>query len=568
MTVTWIILFSLLCFFLAYRFYSRHLSKYIFDSEDNGFTTPAHELRDDVDFVPAKKHVLFGHHFSSIAGAAPILGPAIAIMWGWLPAILWVVFGTVFMGAVHDFGSLVMSVKHKGASVGAITQKIIGTRSKILFLTIIFLLVFIVIAVFAFVIANLFVQYPGSVIPINFEILVAIIIGKWAYKKERNLLIPSIIALILLYVTVYIGFLYPVVLPEWMCIEGSQVMTWIVFLMVYGFVAAVLPVWTLLQPRDFINSHQLVVGLIVIYLGIFITQPEMDAPALNLKNAEVNWFPFLFITIACGAISGFHALVASGTTSKQLNKLSDARPIGYGAMLGEASLALAATIAVAAGFENAEAWHVHYHSYAEASTMGAKLGAFVDGTSSFLEVLGLNVMMENDQGLTQTLSAVFISVLVISFAATSLDTAVRIQRYILGEIGEVVRVKSLRDNRYVQSGLAVGFSFLLVLSGEGGKGGLALWPLFGSTNQLLGSLTLLVLSVWLFQSKKNYWWTLAPMIFVTLMTFVATVFNMMHYFTDGSHLLFLIAFLIAVCQIWIIIEGISAFRRKRSDSVS
>lgn len=547
--------------FLGYRFYSAFLAKYVFFTDDTDESTPAHEINDGIDYVPTKKHVLFGHHFSSIAGAAPILGPAIAVIWGWVPALAWVVLGSIFMGAVHDYGALVLSTRNGGKSIGQITEKIIGPRSKMLFLTVIFLLVFIVIAVFAYIIATLFVAYPGTVIPINFQIIVAIFIGWWAYKKQRSLLIPSIIALLSLYGMIYIGFEHPVHLPESIWINGSEVMTWITFLMLYGFIASILPVWALLQPRDYINSHQLIVGLICIYAGIMVAQPMMDAPAFQLNENPIPWFPFLFITIACGAISGFHALVSSGTTSKQISSIKDSRLIGYGGMIGEATLAVAATIAVAAGFASEGDWHVHYDNFELAKGLGPKLSAFVNGTAGFLSEIGITAELTDANGDSRSLAAIFIGVMVISFAATSLDTAVRIQRYIIGEIGEAIKIKSISQNRYLQSGLAVLFSMILVLSDKTGTGGLKLWPLFGSTNQLLGSLTLLVITIWLFKSGSKYWITLIPMIFITIITFIATYFNIITYIHDDNYMLVSIAFIVGVSQLWILFEGVRAFKR-------
>ena len=558
-----IALICLLLLFIGYRFYSKFLSSYIFRTSDSDETTPAVEFNDGVDYVPTKKHVLFGHHFSSIAGAAPILGPAIAIIWGWVPALVWVVLGSIFMGAVHDYGALVISARNKGKSIGQITESIIGKRSKMLFLTVIFLLVFIVIAVFAYIIATLFVNYPSTVIPINFQIIIAIFIGWWAYKKKKSLLLPSLAALLLLYYMIYVGFQYPVHLPEYMWVNGSEVMTWILFLLVYGFVASILPVWTLLQPRDYINSHQLIVGLIAIYLGIIVAQPIMDAPAFKLSGNPIPWFPFLFITIACGAISGFHGLVSSGTTAKQLANMKDSRFIGYGGMIGEATLAIAATIAVAAGFENSAAWHNHYDNFELAKGLGPKLSAFVNGTAGFLSEIGITQTMIDAQGNSRSLAAAFIGVMVISFAATSLDTAVRIQRYIIGEIGEAIRFRPLAENRYLQSAAAVLFSLVLVLSDGTGAGGLKLWPLFGATNQLLGSLTLLVISLWLYQHGRQYWYTLAPMLFITAITFIATYFNLLMYLDGENYLLVTIALVIGVSQLWIIFEGIKTIREQR-----
>ncbi|MBW8050338.1 MAG: carbon starvation protein A [Cytophagales bacterium] len=610
MNAALITIIAFVCLFLGYRFYARYIAVKIFRTESKEAekeVMPSAALRDDVDYLPTNKFVLFGHHFSSIAGAAPILGPAIAIVWGWLPALLWVVVGAIFMGAVHDFGALVLSARNKGKSIGVITEEMIGKRSKFLFLVIIFLLVFIVLAVFAYAIAYLFVLYPGSVIPINFEIIVAVLIGRWVYKRKGNLLIPSLIALVLLYAMIYIGYLYPVRLPEYLWFGGSEVLTWIVFLMIYGFIASTLPVWVLLQPRDYINSHKLIIGLAVIYLAIFIAQPVIDAPVINFtENPNPQpWFPFLFITIACGAISGFHALVASGTSSKQLKNIKDARYVGYGAMMGEAGLAIAATIAVAAGFANAEAWQHHYiDNFEHAVSLKSKIEAFVLGTSSFLSELKMFQYLAGNN--VQNLTAVFVSVLVISFAATSLDTATRIQRYIIGEIGEgllrwkmgdgrcppaktewragmmekgnlcqrVLRLgqifskyidrslEFLAKNRYLQAFIAVLLSFLLVISDGGGKGGLNLWPLFGATNQMVGALTLLVLSVWLLRKKINASATLIPMVFITVVTFLGTMDNIFNYVDTQKWLLAGIASVIGICQVWIIGEAIVVLKRE------
>jgi len=363
---------------------------------------------------------------------------------------------------------------------------------------------------------------------------------------------------------IYVGFKNPIYLPETLWIFGSETLAWIAFLFTYGFIASILPVWLLLQPRDFVNSHKLIVALAIIYLGIFVAQPAMDAPSFNMHTENVlPWFPFLFITIACGAISGFHSLVSSGTTSKQIEKIKDTRMIGYGAMLGEGSLAIAATLAVAAGFPSADAWHAHYDDFKMASGMEASLQAFVDGTASFLNELGITQVFIDAKGNEQSLAAVFISVVIISFAATSLDTATRIQRYIVGEFGESLNIKILATNRYLQSLIAVLLSFGLVMSDGGGSGGLILWPLFGATNQMVGALALLVISVWLFRLNINYWVTLIPMIFVTIITFVGTVYNIIDYVDSARWLLVIIAAVIGICQVWIISEAILVFQRER-----
>ncbi|MEE9466301.1 MAG: carbon starvation protein A [Candidatus Neomarinimicrobiota bacterium] len=545
-------------FLLGYRFYSKFIARWVYGIDEE-FTTPAHTLRDDKDYIPTNPHVLFGHHYASIAGAAPILGPAIAVIWGWVPAILWIVLGTVFIGAVHDFGALVVSVHHKGQSLGKISERLLSPRARTLFLSIIFLLIFMVIPVFARAIAKLFVNFPGSVIPINFQIFVAIAIGIVARRKMIPLLAPSLIALALLYVMIYIGWHYPVhisAFAPWLVqIFGplgdsfAEEQAWVVLLMVYGFIAASLPVWLLLQPRDYINSHQLLLALGVIYIGLFIAQRPIVAPVLNTAPiSKGTWYPLLFVTIACGAISGFHSLVSSGTTAKQLQALKHSRVIGYGGMLGEGALALVATLAVSAGFNNSGEWLQHYHSWEAAA--GSSILAFISGAATFLQPLGI----------PEGLATVFLSVVVIAFAATSLDTAFRIQCYILGEFGSSLGLAPLARNRYAQAGVVMAGGLLVTLFNQEQ----VLWPLFGSTNQLVGALALLVITVWVMRKGGRYWFTLAPMLFVATMTSWALVKEIGFYLRTGNYLLFAIALIILSFEAWILYEGWQVFRRLKT----
>lgn len=530
-----ICLVSLVVFAFGYFVYSAHLARVFQLKEDE--PVPARDKEDGIDYVPTNKHVLFGHHYASIAGAAPIIGPAVAVVYGWLPALLWIVLGVVFMGAMHDFSTLVLSVRHGGDSVGTISAKVLGPRTRRLFLLVIFALILIVIAVFARAIAGLFIAQPGSVIPINFEIVVALAIGWVCYKRKVALLWPSIAALVALYVSVYVGVKVPVSLAPIVGIE-HQATAWVVLLLVYSFIASVLPVWTLLQPRDYINSHQLMVGLAALLTGIFVAHPEMSAPAVNdlSSGAVPPMFPFLFVTIACGAISGFHGLVSSGTTSKQLAKATDARPIGYGAMLGEGLLALIATLAVAAGLGD---FAEHYHGGLPSGAQG--VGYFVQGAANFLTPLGI----------PKAAAMVVVAVLVISFAATSLDTGVRIQRFILAELG----VK----NRYAGGAIAVGLPLLLYLAGKDRT----LWPLFGASNQMLAGLSLIVVTVWLYRTGKRRAWMYAgiPMVIVLIVAGAALNHQIYTFYQAGNFLLVGVGIFLFVLQLWIILEGILAVRR-------
>lgn len=543
MRAGYVCLAGLAVFYLGYRFYSRFLARTVFELRDDE-PTPAHTQADGVDYVATHKHVLLGHHYASIAGAAPIIGPAIAVVWGWLPAVIWIVVGTVFMGAVHDMSTLVLSVRHGGESVGKITEKIIGPRARTLFLLIIFFLIFLVIAVFADAISGLFIAQPGTVIPINFEILVAVGIGWACTKKGVKLFWPSIAALIAMYAMVWVGVEVPVSLEG--LFGAHQKTAWVVLLLGYGFVASVLPVWVLLQPRDFINSHQLVVGLAALIGGLLIANPVIQAPAVRFDVADGPfWFPFLFVTIACGAISGFHGLVASGTTSKQLDRAPDARLIGYGAMLGEGVLALIATLAVSAGLAD---WAGHYHGFAAAK--GGGVGAFVNGSATFLEAWGL----------PSHPAKVIVSVLVVSFAATSLDTGVRIQRFILEELGRVYRVSWLQ-NRVVAAAIAVGLPLLVYLAGQQRF----LWPLFGGGNQLLAGVSLLVVTFWLWRQGKAWWVTGVPMVIVLIVSALALVSLVGVFLGTGQYVLAAVGALMVALEFWIFFEGFAAWRRVRAE---
>ncbi|HIB34535.1 MAG TPA: carbon starvation protein A [Candidatus Marinimicrobia bacterium] len=559
-----LVLIGLLVFYLGFRFYSRFIENRIFKIHEEDQTMPSKALEDGIDYVPTKKHILFGHHFTSIAGAAPIVGPCVAAYWGWLPALLWILLGTIFMGAVHDFGALVISVKEKGRSIADIASNTISKRTRLMFLSFVILLIWLILAVFAMVIADLFVAIPSSVIPINIEIIIAIIMGFLIYKKKIDILIPSLFALALLYFFVWVGTKVPIDLTTTMAVQDVKNL-WIIMLFIYSAIASLLPVWTLLQPRDFINSHQLFVGLGLLFLGIFIAQPVVDAPAIrSLSEPDVpGIFPLLFVTIACGAISGFHGLVASGTSSKQLEKLSDARMVGYGGMIGEGTLALASTISAVAGIalvSNCNLptvgpvtdlnWNVYYDTWAHAS--GNKAAAFVLGGGALIQSLGIPTIVAN------TLMAV----LVISFAATTLDTATRIQRFILNEFGIATGVRAL-SNRYVATIVAIIPAILLAFwnvvepgTGTMRQAGWVLWPIFGASNQMLAALTLMVLTLYYWQKKRPILPLLIPMIIVMGITISALVVNAIQFYGQNS-ILFGFTIILMGLIIWMVYEGVN-----------
>ena len=535
-------------FYFGYRYYSKFLSSKVYDL--NNSKTPAHEYNDGVDFVPTDKHILFGHHFTSIAGAAPIIGPCIAVYWGWLPAVLWVVVGTIFMGAAHDFGALVLSLKEKGKSVADISALTINNRIRIMFLIFIMCLTWLVLAVFANAIAGLFTKYSTAVLPVNIEILIAIIIGYYIYKKKVNAFIPSIIALLVLYIFVWIGSNNPINLEN-LGIQSTNVKhVWIILLFIYSGIASLIPVWILLQPRDYINSHQLIVGLSLIFLSIFIIQPKIIAPAITNLDKGPPIIPFLFVTIACGAISGFHGLVSSGTTSKQVDKMKDARMIGYGATLGEGSLALAATVAAIAGlsFVNMQndlclPWACDFNN----AKAGA-LNVFINGSSGLLQQIGLS------QGLSITL----IVVLVVSFAATTLDSATRIQRYIITEFGSATKFR-IFENKYFATLISIIPAYFIATNNDLRN---ELWQTFGASNQMLAALTLMVLSIYFWKKRKNIIPLIIPMIIIMLITISALIIR---FNQSTTFLLKMINGVLILLIIWMILEGLAyCFKKIKS----
>lgn len=614
-----IALLSGMGFIVAYHTYGRWLAHKLFRLDANA-ETPSVQLNDDEDYVPTAKSIVFGHHFTSIAGTGPIVGPALAIMWGWVPALLWVVFGSILIGAVHDLGTLVVSLRNRGMTIGEIAGRVINPRARLLFLFILLFALWVVLAIFGLVIANVFVAFPESIVPVFLQIPIAIWIGLKVHRRGGNLLWPSIIALCLMYLTVWFGAACPGL--EWTggwlgasiqklnaTLAAWPVWVWAAILLAYCYAASVTPVWILLQPRDYINSLQLISSLGLIVVGLTVAaffggvspvpgagrMPlEIVAPALNTSPLNAPpILPFLFVTIACGAISGFHCLVSSGTSSKQIKCETHAQFVGYGSMLTEAFLATLVIIAVAAGIgfgwpakfgtlAGPELWHKLYSDWTTVS--GSAVGAFVVGAANLLEAMGIN----------HTMATALIGVLVASFAGTTLDTATRLQRYVVQELaatfapkisptslaaegydtefdrGQVAKSRSWNPlvwltNAHGATFFAVITAFALALFPKPGdpwtwatigKGGLILWPLFGSTNQLLGGLAFLVVTFWLWRRKLPIWSTAIPMIFMLIMPAWALLSDVARWWHKGQYILVAVAVMMLALECWMILEAL------------
>ncbi len=527
-------------YFLGYRFYARRIARRSFELNDTR-QTPAHALKDGRDYVPTRRWILFGHHYASIAGLAPMLGPAIAVIWGWVPAMIWVVLGTVFIGAVHDFSALVLSIRAKGKSVGRIAEDIIGHRAKLLFHALIVFLVGLTLGVFVQVVAQLFsiVFYPSAVTPTASLMAIAVVIGFLSYRRGVPLRILVPIGAALMFGSIWLGAVLP---PPVLGVEQ-----WSYILLGYGFIASVLPVWLLLQPRDFLNSILLYLALIGIFVSFLLKNPEFVAPAFNPEpTGAPPIFPFVFIVIACGAVSGFHGLVSSGTTSKQLDRESDAPFVGYGAMVGESILGLSAVLATTAGFSSRAAWHTHYATWEAADGLAQKLDAYISGAANFLTTLGLPLEA----------GKAFMALVAVSFALTTLDSGTRILRYNLEEVADSLKVPAA-GNRYVASLLAVGIiGFFALLKVGGVPAGTLLWALFGTTNQIMAGLTLLSVTLYLYFRKKPFGFALAPMVFMVAITLAAMVYSLAQYAAQGNILLLVVGGVILLLAIGLVVEGV------------
>lgn len=530
-----LLLISALILFIGYVCYGGYLAKKW--GVDDTRKTPAHTKYDGVDYVPAKSPVLLGHHFASIAGAGPIVGPIQAAIFGWIPVALWVLIGSIFFGGVQDFGSLFASIRHEGKSIGEIIESNMGKKGKKLFALFAWLTLVLVVAAFANIVADNFVSTPQAASASIFFIVLAILFGIAVYRFKMPLIPASVVGVLMLFGCIYLGFLFPISLSK---------QTWIVLLMIYIFIASVTPVWILLQPRDYLNSYLLYAMIIGALLGIVILRPEIQMDGFIGFNVGGQYlFPVLFVTVACGAISGFHSLVGSGTSSKQLYKESDAKKIGYGAMLIEGLLAIVALITVA---------YISNKQFGSLLGNGGPVNVFSEGIANFMASFGIPF------GIGKTFTSLAIS----AFALTSLDTATRLGRFIFQEFfdtnglnnKEVTKANPL-SNMYVSTTITVVCSGLLAVMGYE-----KIWPIFGSANQLLAAIALMAIAIWLANSNKSFKEFIIPIIFMFIVTIVSLCFNIKANM-GVNYALVIIAVLLLVLAIILIKEAIMFIKKEK-----
>ncbi|MGM0946844.1 MAG: carbon starvation CstA family protein [Bacteroidota bacterium] len=522
-----LLLSSAVILYLAYRIYGSFVYRKFGLSDKN--PAPSHALRDGVDYEPSKPIVVLGHHFASIAGAGPIVGPIIAVTFGWIPAVIWILVGGIFFGAVHDLGSMAASLKTEGKSIGVIIRNQIGLKGKQLFVIFSFSTLILVIGVFADIIAKTFVSNPGVASASILFIALAVVFGivnRVFGNKKLAFIVITVVGVLLMYYFVYLGMQMPFVLDY---------KVWILLLLAYAFIASVTPVSLLLQPRDYLNSFLLYGMMIAAIVGVFIANPEIKmGNEITFSSENLGYiFPVLFVTIACGAISGFHSLVASGTTSKQLDKESDAKVVGFGGMLIESFLAIISVGAVVVLTKG---------EYLDRLGVEGPVALFSTGLGGMIATLGIS----------EQFAVGFVALTVSAFALTTLDTCTRLARFTVQEYFEDVSqpsAKLISNNRFISTGLVMVFSVLLLASGEF----TTLWPIFGSANQLLAALALLTIAVWMIRKKENALFVTIPMFFMFTVTLVSLGLFAWKNFQEQVYVLSVIAALLFVLAISLLI---------------
>lgn len=521
MNALFFVFITAVLFFAAYRFYGRVLENLWQVNAQR--PTPAFTKFDGIDYVPAKKWmVLFGHHFASIAGAGPIVGPVLAtVLWGWGPTMIWIVLGTIFIGAVHDFGALMTSVREQGASVAAICEATISKRAKIIFSCFVLLALILVVAVFAYLCAQTFVKEPKIVLPSLGLIPVAVLVGLLLYRFKVNSFLATVIGLVGLTLLIIAGNFFPVNLGN------NSFIIWLVVLFIYSYIASVAPVNILLQPRDYLSSFLLFFGMLLGYIGLFLKPALIDAPFYRQwTTQEGSLWPFMFVVVACGAISGFHSLIAGGTTSKQIANERHAKRVAYGAMIAEGLLAVLALIAASQVIKGSLNPVITLREIGPiaffAQGYGMITSSFLGGSGAFIAIIILN-----------------------AFILTTLDSATRIARYITEEVSGI-------KNRFFTSFLVVGLSAALAFSGKWTK----IWTIFGTANQLVAGLTMMILVSWLLINKKKVAFILIPAIFMLATSLAALLWQGIQSFNQNNFLILFITTALFVLALYMIKEVI------------
>ena len=517
----WIVLGIALWFFLGYRFYGRFIEKQLKINDKN--KTPAISRRDDNDFSPSGKMILFGHHFESIAGAGPIIGPILAISYfGWLPVVLWVGIGSVLIGAMHDYTSLIASARNKGESVSKIAKKSLSSKSGVLFAMMILITLILIITVFSVSTAESIVYQPELIISLLTITIVALVFGYGTEKLKWDYRISTVIAIIIVFASVWVGIRYPIDFSFLSPVLFRNIL--ITIIMIYAGVASIVPVWLLLRPRDYLSTVQTGLILALGILSILIVHPKVNAPAYISSSVFPLW-PILFVTVACGAISGFHGLVASGTTSKQLSKESHAKLIGYGGMLGEATVAIIVTIVAVAGLK----WGIGVPEGFQMQLDKGWIALFSSGFGNIVSSVGIPFI-------TFSVAAILGSLVVNQIILTSVDTSTRLGRFIISES----LITRLRKNKIFVTLLVLVPSWILAVTNSYE----VIWRLFGTSNQMTAGITMIAIAAYFVSKGVKVKFIVIPAIFVLITTMSALaylIFRTDGYLASGNYVLVLIS---------------------------
>ena len=562
LTIAILLFACLFLYFIGYRFYAGRLDSELIHP-DAKRVTPALEQNDGVDYVPSKPLVLFGHNFASIAGAGPVIGPIIAMHhFGWAITLVWILLGNVFIGAVHDYLTLMVSVRNRGSSIADIAESTMGYRAKAVFAIFLVLAMLLVIAVFGVVAAKTLIAQPEMVFPTFAIIPVSVILGWCIYKKNFNLKMVSWIAVLTVILNIYIGFELPLSLPEEGVMGFSPLIFWFIMLMIYAGIASILPVQILLQPRDYLSTYILFGSMALAILGLLWVGPELNTPAWRgaMSEGQGPVWPMLFVLVACGAVSGFHSLVAGGTTSKQLANEMQGKIISYGGMLTEGVVAVVTVLLVGGGLywvaPQGGGIDMTQLGFRETLQSGGWILAFGNGFG--------NIVHQMLPFLSFTFASMIAVLALNTFVLTTLDTAVRITRFLVQEsLGDKVFVFK---NKYVVT-VTVVFAAYLIGATDGWQ---KIWPIFGATNQLIAAVALFVVATWLMAVKKPTQYVLYPAIFMVVTTIGALAWQAYRFFTAPQPNLFLGSTAVVLIGLAVFVgnEGRQALRGRRVISVS
>ena len=558
-----ILLFACMFFyFVGYRFYAGKLDIELIQP-DAGQVTPAVQQNDGVDFVPSKPLVLYGQNFASIAGAGPVIGPIIAMHhFGWAITLVWILLGNVFIGAVHDYLTLMVSVRNRGSSIADIAESTMGFRAKAIFAIFLVLAMLLVIAVFGVVAAKTLIAQPEMVFPTFAIIPVSMVLGWCIYKKSYNLQLVSLIAVLTIVLNIYIGFQIPVPLPEMGVMGFSPLIFWFVILMIYAGVASILPVQTLLQPRDYLSTYILFGSMALAILGLIWVGPELNTPPFRGAMSEVQGpvWPMLFVLVACGAVSGFHSLVAGGTTSKQLASEMQGKSIGYGGMLTEGVVAVVTVLLVGGGLywtaPQGSGIDMNQLGFRETLQSGGWILAFGNGFG--------NIVHQMLPFLSFTFASMIAVLALNTFVLTTLDTAVRITRFLIQEsLGKKMPVFT---NKYVVTVTVIIAAYLIGAT----DGWQKIWPIFGATNQLIAAVALFVVATWLMAVKKPTHYVLYPAIFMVITTIGALAWQAYNFLTapEPNSFLGITALVLIGLAVFVGNEGMQALKGRRVVCIS